>query len=43
MPLRFPMKMEKSPQPAPAENDLDFWKLDRGSTEETHQAEFALK
>jgi hypothetical protein len=35
--------MEKKTQPAPAEDDLDFWRIDRGSSEETHQAEFALK
>jgi hypothetical protein len=27
----------------PVEEDFDLWKLDRDATEETHQAEFALK
>ena len=26
-----------------SEADFDLWKIDRGSTEETHQSEFALK
>jgi hypothetical protein len=26
-----------------SEPDFDLWKIDRGSTEETHQSEFALK
>jgi hypothetical protein len=25
------------------EDDFDLWKIDRDATEETHQAEFALK
>jgi hypothetical protein len=27
----------------PVEEDFDLWKLDRDASEETHQAEFALK